>query len=404
MTKLPQRIAVIATLDTKRDETLYLCDAITRRGASALIVDTSLGPSLGTDVSVWIDQTHFTKSGAGVPLTGGEQSKTQAMERVVAAAAERIQRGLDEGEVTAVIGLGGGTGSWMARRIMAGLDSDFAKVLLTTTPGLEPRADIIEIPTIVDVSGLNPLLTSALDTGAAVVCAVGVNRPESPRLHSGLVAQSMFGVNTPGGTLAREALEGMGHSVAVFHSNGKGGRDLERLIRRGAFEAVLDWSLNEVANDMFGGLCSAGPDRLAAGSESGTPYVFVPGAIDVLNVQADRARALEAEGRTIFWHMPNVALLRTNLEENLQIAQELAQRINSYHADVSIVIPRAGFSRLSVEGGPFSEPQIDEAFIHRFTELLRQDAVLVDANINDASVAAIAAKQLNDLMIARRAH
>ncbi|MDQ7904644.1 Tm-1-like ATP-binding domain-containing protein [Phytohabitans sp. ZYX-F-186] len=241
MTTTPT-VAVVATMDTKGREAEFLSAAVRRRGVLVKGFDISLRSS---------PEQHGTKS--------------EVMRATVAAAARSLLDLVASGALDGVVAVGGGTGSWLARHILASLPLGMPKVLLTTVPGEEPRGDVVEIPTIVDVAGLNEMLRDVLDRGAETICAL-VRRnavPSAPDGRSAL-AQTMFGVTTTGGEIARRRLEDLGYEPAVFHANGRGGRDMEALIAQGRFRGVLDWTLSEITDELLGGICSAGAERLTA--------------------------------------------------------------------------------------------------------------------------------------------
>src|SRR5690606_2397321 len=93
-----------------------------------------------------------------------------------------------------------------------------------------------------------------------------------------LVAATMFGVTTPCVDRAREALERSGCEVLVFHATGVGGEAMEGLVRDGTVAGVLDLTTTELADELVGGVLSAGPDRLEAAGRRGVPQVVSVGA------------------------------------------------------------------------------------------------------------------------------
>jgi uncharacterized protein (UPF0261 family) len=316
------------------------------------------------------------------------------MQGIANGAATLLRSDLDRGLVDAVIAIGGGTGSWLARHILTQLPLGVPKVLLTTVPGQRPRGDIVEIPTIVDVAGLNQMLLEVLDRGAAVVCQLAtVEAPTAPSSH-GKVAQSMFGVTTSGGNIARRSLEEGGFEVAVFHSNGQGGRDMNELLRQRRFDLLFDWTLSEITDELLGGVCTAGPDRLSAGHDLGLPKVLVPGAIEVINLPLSRVSEFEEQGRCIHWHTPDTPLARTNVQEMAILADFLSSQINGSAGLTRVVIPSQGFSELSRAGAPFDDAEADAEFIAALVSQLDVQADVVDANINDAAFAVRAAEAL----------
>jgi uncharacterized protein (UPF0261 family) len=135
---------------------------------------------------------------------------------------------------------------------------------------------------------------------------------------------------------------------------------MERLVREGAFRAVVDWTTSEVTDELTGGLCTAGPDRLEAAGEAGIPQIVVPGAIDVINVLAPIPERFA--GRTHHWHLPTVPLIRTSAQESREIGAWMAAKLNAARGPVRVLVPRRGFSALDRPGGPFEDGAADDAW------------------------------------------
>jgi uncharacterized protein (UPF0261 family) len=201
------------------------------------------------------------------------------------------------------------------------------------------------------------------------------------------VAVTMFGVTTEGGTHLRHFLEDGGCEVVVFHANGAGGQTMERLIREGAFDAVVDWTTSEVTDELVGGICTAGPGRLEAAAACGVPQVVVPGAIDVINVLAPIPERFA--GRTHHWHLPTVPLIRTSAAESELIGEWMGRKLGKARGPVRVLVPTLGFSALDRPDGPFEDPAADAAWETGLRAGAGDGLEIVDlpANINDESFA-----------------
>ena len=208
----------------------------------------------------------------------------------------------------------------------------------------------------------------------------------------------MFGVTTSGGEEVRRLLEDAGREVAVFHANGTGGRVLESLVGEATFQGVLDFTTTELVDELVGGIASAGPNRLGGGMrDSGVPLLFVPGALDVINflVHPESVPASFAK-RLFHQHTPVATLMRTSVEESLQLAAIVAKKLARATGEVRVLIPAGGFSALDSPGEPFHDPVADAAaFTNALRELLDATVpMIVDShNINDPAFAALAAEQ-----------
>jgi uncharacterized protein (UPF0261 family) len=308
-------VAILATLDTKGDEARFVAECVRRRGHRPWLVDLSLigGASLGGDTS----RDDVAAAGGSTTRDVERLPRAEAMQ-VMAEGAARIaesMRGADK--LDGVIGLGGGTGTWMAATAMRGLPIGFPKLIVSTLAHHDARVDTLVMPSVADVAGLNKVLTPILSNAAAAMCGMVEGGQVTPDVGRPTIAMTMFGVTTSGGTAVRQLLEQAGCEVVVFHANGNGGATMEVLIRRGTFAAVLDWTTTEVTDHLAGGVCDAGPTRLEAASALGVPQVIVPGAIDVINWRG--ALPERWADRITHLHLPGVPLIRTSVAESRQI-------------------------------------------------------------------------------------
>lgn len=383
------RVAVLATLDTKGSEARHLADELRSHGVSPLLIDTALTGDSPDDADV--TRADLARRGA-VDARGDD--RTQAMTTTAEAAAAVLRDLIADGAIDGVVGIGGGTGGWMSQRALETLPFGFPKVVLTTVVKTSGEHDILFLPSVVDVAGLNELLRTGLANAAAavagMVAARGRRRAEEPRP---AIAMTMFGVTTAGGDVARATLESAGYDVVVFHATGAGGRTMERLIADGRFVGVLDWTTTELAQNLAGGLCDAGPERLRAAAEHGVPQVVVPGAVDVINVLPPIPD--EFSDRAAHWHLPTVPLVRTSAEESAAVGRWIGERLASAIAPATVLVPRGGFSSLDIAGGDFEDTAADAAFEDAVRTALGEDRVIASPrHINDAEFARDAAHTL----------
>jgi uncharacterized protein (UPF0261 family) len=197
---------------------------------------------------------------------------------------------------------------------------------------------------------------------------------------------------------ARVRMEGQGYEVLVFHATGTGGRTMEDLVRDGYFQGVLDLTTTELADEVCGGVMSAGPDRGRAAPASGVPVVLVPGCVDMANFGAPQTVPARYAGRHLYNWNPNVTLLRTNAAENTRIGEMLAAAANAATGPVAVLLPLRGVSMLDSPGGQFWDPAADRACYEAIRAHLKPSVPVeeIDANINDEAFAQRAA----DLLLA----
>lgn len=395
--------AVLATLDTKAEEAGFLLERFRRAGATAWLIDIGIrdAGAAGTDAA-------FSRRSV-LAAAGSDQDelasldKTEALQTMASGAGAVLRRLLAEGRLAGVLGIGGGQGTWLAATAMRTLPLGVPKAIVSTVIGRSPvhvrASDIVMIPSITDMSGLNRILVPVLARAVDMIVAAGSTEAPAPADRP-LVGMTMFGVTTAGGTVVRRRLEDGGHETAVFHANGNGGRTLESLIAEGALTGVLDWTITELADELVGGIASAGPERLRAAAANRIPQVVVPGALDVVNFGAPDTVPERFRDRLLHAHTPESTLMRTSAEESARLGQLVAERLNrAAPGSVAVVIPTDGFSAVGAPGGPFHDPDADRAFADALRARADGYPVLdVAGNINDAGVAERAVDVFLDLL------
>ncbi len=323
-------------------------------------------PSFAPDIS---RRQIATAAGLDLDLLVAEADRGKAIAAMSAGAAVMAQSLQAAGEIDAILGLGGGAGTAIATAAMRSLPIGVPKVMFSTMSGGDVREfvgikDIVMFPTIVDICGLNHISMKLLSQAAGAVCGM----LESPPLqvkHAPLLGASMFGNTTVGVGIAREVLERAGYEVLVFHANGVGGRTLDDLVQSGLMSGVLDLTTTELADELVGGVLSAGPQRLEAGARSGKPVVIAPGCLDMVNFWAPETIPERFHGRLFYPHNPNVTLMRTTPEENARLGRILAEKINASSGPVAVYLPLRGLSVIDAPGGPFWWPEADTALFRK---------------------------------------
>jgi uncharacterized protein (UPF0261 family) len=203
---------------------------------------------------------------------------------------------------------------------------------------------------------------------------------------------------------ARSLLEEAGYEVLVFHATGTGGRAMEGLIADGYITASLDITTTELADEVCGGVLSAGPQRCLAAAHAGIPTVLVPGCVDMANFWGIDTVPETYRGRRLYRWNPNVTLMRTSVEENVAIGAMIARAANESRGPVAVLIPLKGVSMLDSPGGEFWDPDADQACFATIRKNLRPDIpyIEIDANINDPAFSGQVARTLLDLIAQSR--
>jgi uncharacterized protein (UPF0261 family) len=213
----------------------------------------------------------------------------------------------------------------------------------------------------------------------------------------------MFGVTTPCVTRARERLEELGYEVLVFHATGSGGQAMEGLVRDGFIAGVLDCTTTELADELFGGVFTAGPDRLQIAGERGIPQVVSVGALDMVNFGPFESVPDKFAGRQFVKHNATVTLMRTTVEENAELGRVIARKLSAAVGPVTLLLPLRGVSAIDIPGKPFFDEAADRALFDALRAGIAPNVTLreIDTDINDPAFALALADALHALLSAR---
>jgi len=309
------------------------------------------------------------------------------------AAPRLLERLATEGRIQGVISLGGGGGTAIATAAMRALPIGFPKLMVSTlasgnTAPYVGTTDIAMMPAVVDVQGLNRISRTILARAAGAICGM-VEADVATSDDKPLVVASMFGNTTKCIEAAVPLLEQAGYEVLVFHATGTGGRAMEALIASGMVAGVLDITTTELADELVGGVLSAGPERLDAAAKHGVPAIVAPGCLDMVNFGEQASVPTAFAGRRFYIHNPQVTLMRTTPEECAALGRLVASKANASRAPVTVLIPRKGVSVISMAGGPFHDPAADAALFSSLENGLRPgiQCLTVDGDINDPAFA-----------------
>jgi len=385
---MARTIALLGALDTKGAEYGFVKRCIEARGQRTLLIDVGvLGPP-GVKPDVTRQQV-AEAAGTRLDALLEQKDRGQAMAAMSRGAAVLVPKLFAQGKFDAVMALGGGGGTSVACAAMRTLPLGVPKVMVSTVAGGDVSGyvgvkDIVMVPSIVDVSGVNRISREVLAKAAGAVCGM-VETEVPPGDDKPLVAASMFGNTTICVEAARRIIEQAGYEVLVFHATGTGGRTMESLIEAGLIAGVLDVTTTEWADELIGGVLAAGPKRLEAAADCGVPAIVTPACLDMVNFWAPETVPKQFEGRTFYQHNPNITLMRTTPDECRQLGRIIAEKLNVSTGPVAVLIPLGGLSVIDAPEGPFWWPEADQALFDSLKQNLRPDIPVVelDANIND---------------------
>ena len=392
-------VVLAGALDTKGAEFSYVRKVIRRAGLDVLTVDFGvLGePAFIPDIS----RAEVAQAGGGdLERWRSGEHKDEAMAGMAAALAVVVRRLFDEGRLDGIFSMGGSGGTSVATTAMRTLPVGVPKLVASTVGGGDVSGyagtkDITFMPSVVDIAGFNRISQRIYANAAAAIAGMVAAEPPAAE-QATMIAVSMFGNTTAAVDQARARMEGQGYEVLVFHATGTGGRAMEDLVRDGYFQGVLDLTTTELADEVCGGVMSAGPDRGRAAPASGVPVVLVPGCVDMAIFGAPQTVPARYAGRHVYNWNPNVTLLRTNAAENTRIGEMLAAAANAATGPVAVLLPLRGVSMLDSPGGQFWDPAADRACYEAIRAHLKPSVPVeeVDANINDEAFAQRAADVL----------
>jgi uncharacterized protein (UPF0261 family) len=392
-------IAVLGTMDTKGEEHAFVADFIRQRGHTPLIID--VGALEPPKLKPGITREQVAQAGGvDLPALVAKRDRGETVTAMAKGAMAMLSDLVAEQRIDGVISLGGGGGTAIATAAMRALPIGFPKLMVSTlasgsTAQYVGVKDIVMMPSIVDVAGINRISRQILTRAAGAICGMveaipptGADKP--------IIAASMFGNTTDCVQAARKILEAAGYEVLVFHATGTGGRTMESLIESGLVTGVLDITTTEWADEVVGGFLTAGPTRLEAAARTGTPAIVTPGCVDMVNFFAPETVPAKFKGRRFYHHNPQVTLMRTTPEENAEMGRIFAEKLNASTGPVTVLLPTRGFSVVSAPGGPFHDAAADAAFCAALKAGLRKNIPVIemDCVVNDPAFAQACAETL----------
>jgi uncharacterized protein (UPF0261 family) len=418
-------IALLGTCDTKLAETLFLRDQIIKAGeAEVLLLDVGWTPVQNSHINVPSSELALRRSADG-PSSMTQVSRADYIKYMIECATPFVAELFQKGEIHGIVSAAGSSGTSLVTAVMRNaLPVGFPKFMVSTMASgdvshLVEETDITLMYSVVDIAGTNSVLNQILTNAAAAITGAATayyrSRNEnasaitSAEQRKKRIAITMFGVTTPCVDVIREHLESeYAYEVYVFHATGSGGKAMERLIRERQIDAVLDMTTTEIADELVGGVLSAGPQRLTAAAQAGIPQVISVGACDMVNFgprDTVPAKFTSAENkRLLYEHNPAVTLMRTTPLECTRIGEFIASKLRNQAVRpelVKVLLPIGGISMISTPSQPFYMPESDAALFETIERHLQGHGIEVrrdDREINNRGFALLAAELLVDVI------
>lgn len=397
-------IAVAGTFDTKGTEFSYVKELIEGLGVNVLTIHTGVyEPAFVPDIS---NGELARAAGYDMETIAEKHDRAWATEILSAGFEKLLPQLFKEGKFDGILSFGGSGGTSLVTPGMRALPIGVPKVMVSTmasgnTSQYVGTSDIVMMPSVVDVSGLNSISTTIFQNAVFAIVGMVTNEKKKEQAEKPLIGATMFGVTTPCVNAAKNYLEERGFEVLVFHATGIGGRTMEDLINAGFIKGVLDLTTTEWCDEVVGGVLNAGPHRLEAASLNHIPQVVSVGALDMVNFGPYDTVPAQFAKRNLYKHNPTVTLMRTTVEENREIGRRIAEKLNLASGKTALFLPLQGVSMIDAEGQPFYGPEEDAALFDTLRADVNSSIVEViemDAAINDIEFAEAAAQKLIDLM------
>ncbi len=397
---MAKTVGIVGTMDTKGVEFAFIKAQIESSGTSTCVINTGIlgEPQLEPDISA---DDVARKAGSSLQALRDEGDRGNSVAVMAQGAAAIAAEKHAAAEIDGLISLGGSAGTTIGTTAMQALPVGVPKLMVSTlasgdtSPYVQSK-DICMMYSVVDIAGINRLSRQILANAAGAM--VGMVTAEAPEAVADkpLIAATMFGVTTPCVTKAREILEAAGYEVLVFHATGTGGRAMEELVRGGFLAGALDVTTTELADELVGGILSAGPERLEAAGEAALPQVIAPGALDMVNFGPPDTVPEKFNDRQFYQHNPTVTLMRTTAQETAELGKIMARKLSTAKGPTTVIIPTQGVSAIDKTGQPFNSPEARDAWQENLKAHIGDNVTVIemDVHINDDEFATKLAETL----------
>lgn len=391
-----KKIAIVATLDTKGEETAFLRDCIQNCGHETLVIDSGMlfEPAFDADI-----KREDVLSSVGIDDIAGLRKKgkniiTEAMTKAVVHTVTRLYA---QDMISGIISLGGAQGTAISTAAMRMLPIGFPKVMISTIAcGRTPfgpyvgTRDIAMIHSVADICGVNsitkPVFTAAAGAVSGMVDALRGQKTDSDKF---VVALTMAGITTACVMKVKEYLDALGLETIVFHCNGVGAVVIDEMAKQGKLGGVIDITPHDFTDMIFDGEQKSDENRFANVYASGIPVLTVPGAMDIILQGPMETVREDLKDHVKFQHTLFHTHIRTTREEMYTVGKRLAGVLNPYGDKAAVIIPLKGYSQQNTAGMPLYDEQANNGFVQAMHDALTPEVTLIekDMHINDSTFA-----------------
>lgn len=388
-------VLLIGALDTKGAEINYLRDILDRRGVRTWIVD--IGVLGERTSSADVSREEIAKLGGSSIAELRDKNDRGSAVAVMQNGLAHWMRDIGCSHAAGALAIGGSAGTAIASAGMRELPIGIPKLLVSTMASGEVRpyvgtSDIAMMYSVADFSGMNRLTRTILGNAARAIagmCSAHDRAETDAHTDAPLIGATMFGVTTTCVQQVQALLEQEGFELLVFHATGTGGLSMERLIHEGFIKGVMDITTTELADELVGGVLTAGPNRLEAAGSEGIPQVVSVGALDMVNFGPPETVPEKFRGRLFYQHNSAVTLMRTTADENEQLGVTLVKKLSRARGPVKVLLPLRGVSAIDAVGKSFYDPVADKRLFDAIRTHSQAPIELIelDCHINDPAFA-----------------
>jgi len=410
-------VLLIGTLDTKGKEYQFLRQKLEEEGIHPLLMDVSC-KKVVSEFSSDIPCNEVAHAAKADFASVSQMERISAQSVMTEGAIKLSEELFRQGRFDGIMALGGSNGSAIACAVMQRFPFGMPKIMVSTMASGDVRGyvgykDIVMFNPVGDIS-INRMTRRIFLNAARAMGGMLKGESVHEEERKTQVAVTVFGVVQPCAEHAKELLEKKGFEVILFHTSGTGGMALEALVKQGEIDAVLDVSTTELADEVVGGVLSAGPHRMEAAGDKGIPQVIVPGAVDLVNFKTPETVPQKWEDRVFYRHTPHITLMRTSPEESASLGRLFARKINQAKGQTVVLIPLEGFSAydspkgpksISLHGGPATRswfwPEADRAFYQALKENIDHSRIRyheLALHINEPGFAERAVRELEAML------
>jgi len=383
------KVLMLVTLDTKETEARFIRKCLEDSGLEVRHLDASIRRTVEGGADITPDQI-AAAAGKTMPEIRALNHEGKCLEIMIEGAIKCARELHQRVGLSGIIGAGGSLGTALGTAVMRTFPFGLPKVMISTmasgmTKPFVGTKDIIMVPSLCDVQGLNSVTRRVFQNGALALAGMAHGYKPTVASNKPLIALSTLSTTEKCCARIREALEQRGCEVMVFHTQGTGGITMDETVREQSVGIVVNLSLIEIGDYLCQGLFDGGPDRCKASLEKGIPTIFVPGNIDFMVAGPIDDAQKRFPGRRYHIHNAALTAVRAEAPEFKRLAEHMAGLIKEAKGPVAFFVPLLGFSNHDSEQGHLYDPSLPPVFAEHLKKVLPEGVPVTEIpyHIND---------------------